>query len=255
MWVEAILTTEDLAKVMNELCPLRIRLGEGGSVLVSEPRALELVPLLGLRMTVGVELHWPVLGVQIPVAIRAAILEVKPEILKKPEGEHLTFKLRLDELDISMVPDFVDRTIVDRVNAELEAKHVELSWGFTETLSHAFDLPDALASARAIDLCAHGGWVKVTKDAMVLAVSFSAAVEPRDEPSRPPTPKATGAMRVASPRREPVVANGALSLWHSPAFAVAGGAAVLALIGLSGFALGRRRSRGLLGALREIHLS
>jgi len=83
-------------------------------------------------------------------------LEVRPQILKKQKGEALTFKLHVDDVDLSMLPEFVDRGVVDIVNAELDAKHVELAWSFTKTLSHVFALPDALASAGAM-ICARRG--------------------------------------------------------------------------------------------------
>jgi hypothetical protein len=69
-------------------------------------------------------------------------------------------------------PSSIGRNIVDRVNKALEEKHVELSWGFIETLSHVFELPDAMASARAIDLHAQWGSLKITSEALVLATSL-----------------------------------------------------------------------------------
>jgi hypothetical protein len=179
MWVEAILSKHDLAKVAGELSPLRIDIGKGGSIALSDPRDLELVAELGLRMTVTTEIHWPVLGIQVPVSVRSATLEVRPQIVQNPGGDALTFKLHLDQMDISILPAIVDRRIVDLVNEELEAKHVELAWSFTKTLSHVFALPEALASVGALDLCAAEGRVKITGKAIALAVSFQARVEPR----------------------------------------------------------------------------
>jgi hypothetical protein len=128
MWVEAILTKDDLEKMVRDFCPLGFRLGESGNILLSDSRAIELVPSVGLRMSVTVEVHWPLLGVQVPVSVRSATLEVRPEILKKATGDCLTFKLRLDDVDVSLLPEIIDRNIVDRVNKALEEKHVELSW-------------------------------------------------------------------------------------------------------------------------------
>jgi hypothetical protein len=202
MWVEAVIAKEDLAKVMGDLCPLRISLGEGGSVLLSDPRDVALVAGAGLRMTITVEIHWPVLGVKIPVSIRAATLEVNPEVLEKPDGANLTFKLRLDDVDIAIFPALIDRGIVDLVNKELAAKHMELAWGFIETLSHVFDLPDALASARALDLRATHGRVKVTSEALALAILFEARIEPRSDtlpPARGGAPTPPGPRAVPPP--------------------------------------------------------
>ena len=179
MRIEAILSKDDLAKVAGELSPLRIDIGKGGSIVLSAPRDIELVPELGLRMTVTTEIHWPVLGIQIPVSVRSATLEVRPQIVENAGVDALTFKLHLDAVDISILPALVDRRIVDLVNKELEAKHVELAWSFTKTLSHVFALPEALATVGALDLCAASGRVKITGEAIALAVSFQARVEPR----------------------------------------------------------------------------
>jgi hypothetical protein len=179
MWVEAVLSKVDLVEVSRDLSPLGIHIGKGGSLVLSDPRDLELVPGLGLRMTVTTEIHWPILGIQIPVSVRSATLEVRPEIVEGPGGDTLTFKLHLDQMDISILPAIVDRRIVDLVNKELEAKHVEFDWSFTKTLSHVFALPGALASVGALDLCAARGRVKITAEAIALAVSFRASVEPR----------------------------------------------------------------------------
>jgi hypothetical protein len=253
MWVEAILAKDDLDKALSDFCPLRIHLGEDGSILVSDPRSLELVPDVGLRMSVTVEVHWPVLGVQIPVSVRAAALEVKPEILKTPEGDSLTFKLRLDDIDISIFPSIIDRGVVDLVNKELEAKHVELSWNFIETLSHVFDLPAALASAAAIDLRAGWGSVRITSEALVLAISFEARVVPR-EVARDLAPAAlsrTAPRSEAEPR--PIAPKGMRGLWHkSPMSCALGiGGALLAGAGVSALVLSRRRPPTLLDSLRE----
>jgi hypothetical protein len=188
MWAEAIFTKEDLEEVTGQLFPLRIDLGEGKSVLLTDRRDLALLPEVGLRMTITAEIHWPVLGVHVPVSVRSATLEIRPEIVEGPAGQTLAFKLHLDDVDISILPAFVDHGIVDLVNKELEAKHVELAWGFTKTLSHSFDLPEALASAGALDLVAASGRVKVTSEALALAVLVHARVEPRSTVPKPDSP-------------------------------------------------------------------
>jgi len=246
MWVEALLAKDDLDKAMSDLCPLRIRLEKEGNILISDPRDLVLIAGVGLRMSVTVDLHWPILGIQVPVSVRSATLEVRPQILKKQEGEDLTFKLHIDDVDLSMLPEFVDRGVVDLVNAELDAKHVELAWSFTKTLSHVFALPDVLASAGAIDLRAAWGSVKITDEALVLAVSFRATVAPRAV-----GPRLAMEPREAEPRAE---CKAALRRWRRlpKQLAWAGGATLLAGLGASAFALARRRPRTLLRWWREL---
>jgi hypothetical protein len=254
MWAEAILAKNDLDKAIRDFCPLKIKLGEDGSVQISDPHGLDLVPDVGLRMSVTIEVHWPILGIQIPVSVRSATLEVRPEILKKPEGEPLTFKLRLDDVDISMLPEFIDRGIVERVNKELEERHVELTWNFIATLSHVFELPDALLSARAIGLRAGWGSVKITSEALVLAVSFDASVVPRDAPRASPA-LLSSALALPDPVSRPLEAESVRALWQrSPlSFVLVVGGALLAGAGVSALVLGRRRSRSLVGPLRGLY--
>jgi hypothetical protein len=254
MWVEALLAKDDLDKAMRDFCPLRISLEKEGNILISDPRDLVLIAGVGLRMSVTVDVHWPILGIQVPVSVRLATLEVRPQILKKQKGEALTFKLHVDDVDLSMLPEFVDRGVVDIVNAELDAKHVELAWSFTKTLSHVFALPDALASAGAIDLRATWGSVKITDEALVLAVSFRATVEPRAVGAGlAPTPPSR-AMDAHDAEPRPAERKAALRRWRRlpKGLAWAGGATLIAGLGASALALARRRPRTFFRLWREL---
>jgi hypothetical protein len=202
MWAEAILTRDDLEKVVNDFCPLKIDLSGGASLLFSNPRDLALLPDVGLRASVAVEVEWPLLGIAIPVSIRSATLEIKPEIQMGAAVEKLTFGLRLEDVDLSMVPAIVERGIVERINKELDAKHVELSWSFMKTLSHVFQLPDVIASGRAIELSAKWGRVKITSEALAFAVSFQTDVHPRTRESEVSPPSFSTATETA-PRELP----------------------------------------------------
>jgi hypothetical protein len=247
MWIEAVLAKEDLGKAVADLCPLTIRLGDDGRLCLSDPRNIELVAERGLRMSVTVEVHWPILGRSVPVSLRCVTLELRPEILRRPEGDTLTFRPELDGVDISMLPAIVDRGIVDLVNAELDKKHIELSWRFTDTLSHVFELPDTLVSARAIDLRAVWGKVKITSEALVLAVSFHAGVELRrgDPRPRPVLTRMVHASLPSSPSNRPT------SIRLSKGLAwMAGGALLLGLGAWMVALLGRPRRRTLLARLR-----
>jgi hypothetical protein len=248
MWVEAILSKDDLEKTLTDFCPLRIALGDDGSIQISDPRNMQLVPERGLRMSVTVEVHWPILGITVPVSIRLATLELRPEILKKPEGETLTFRLQLDDVDISIVPAIFDRGIVDLVNKELDAKHVELSWAFPKTLSHVFELPAALASARAIDLRVAWGNVKISSEALVLAVSFRTKIEPRGAGREAGAP-ISRAVEKANLRS---MASRSKTLRTPTNLAWVGGVALLAGLGVSAILLTRRpRRRSLFEQLGE----
>lgn len=179
MWTEVILAKDDLDTAVSDLCPLTIHLADGGHIVLSNPCELALVADVGLSLKVTVEVHWPVLGIQIPISVRSAILKVTPDVLKTSSGESLRFKLRVTDADFSLLPGIVGRGLVDLVNRELDTEAMWVCWNFTRTLSHLFELPDALLSARAIALRATWGRVRVTSEALVLAVSIDVGVEAR----------------------------------------------------------------------------
>jgi hypothetical protein len=184
MWVEFVLARDDLEKVVNDFCPLRLKLGDNGNILLADPHDLILVPEVGLRVSISAEVHWPVLGIQIPVSVRSTTLQVTVRIVKEEGGSRLRFGFQLSNADLSMVPAMVTRGVVDRVNKELAS--ADLSWMFTKTLSHDFGLPESLLSARALDLSAVSGHLKVTAEALVLAVKLHGTVEPRLLPAPQP---------------------------------------------------------------------
>jgi hypothetical protein len=157
MWAEAILTKDDLEKAVGDFCPLTINLGNNGHVMLSSPRGLVLVPDVGLTVRVTGEVHWPILGIQIPVSVHSATLNVTPEIVKTESGETLRFRLRLADADVSMLPATIGRALVGLVNTQLDNDSMSVRWRFIETLSHVFELPDAFASARALGLRATWG--------------------------------------------------------------------------------------------------
>jgi hypothetical protein len=250
-------------------------------MLLSNPRDLALLPDVGLRVSVAAEVEWPLLGLPIPVSIRSATLEIKPEIQTEAAVEKLTFKLRLEDVDLSMLPAFVERGIVERINEELDAKHIELSWSFTKTLSHVFELPRVIASGRAIELSAKWGRVKITSEALAFAVSFQTGVHPRTSEPEASSPPFSSATAPADAPKSPMKHSSLRGTWRpsdgtpaadgmSPAspergriqrprrgqhlaatIAWAGMFGLLACLGISAIAHGRRH-RKLFGASREL---
>jgi hypothetical protein len=125
---------------------------------------------------------------------------VTPLILAQADGgEKLAFKLRLDQVDFSLLPAFLDKTVVDHINQELEAKHVELAWDFSKTLSHVFELPPEFASVSGIELKVAWGKVRTTVDTLVLAISFHASTLPRAAGA----PKSRSLVPVSPPPKKP----------------------------------------------------
>lgn len=179
MWLEAIFTTEDLRRVLIQFAPMEFRLGDSGRLLLVDPSDVSLIPDKGLAVICEATLHWPLLGIDVPVNIHRLLLLIHPAVEHRAHGEYLVFSLRIEHADVGILPRFLDDKITAMVNDELVKKHVELAWNFENTLSHVFALPDALASAATLGLNVAAGRVKITESALGLAVSFDAKVTRR----------------------------------------------------------------------------
>lgn len=180
MWVEAILTKDDLATLLVDLCPLTIALDQaaGGEhyLRLQNPRDVALVEGRGLRLTCEAELHWPVLGIDAPVRVESLTMLLNVGLSPSLDEEVLAFRPEVESMDVAWVPSLFDGRITDKLNDELGKRHIELSWHFFKTLSHVFELPGVLRPATALDLRVGWGKVRVTNEAMVLAVSFNTHV-------------------------------------------------------------------------------
>lgn len=247
MWLEAILTREDLQQIAERFSPLEIVLGDGGSLLLVEPRDVSLIADTGIAVKCDATLHWPVLGFDVPVVMHGLTVHLLPAVEQRPDGATLVFRLQIDHAGVAMLPSFFDHTVTARVNQELEEKHVELAWNFVETLSHVFKLPPSLATASSFSIRATAGRVKATETALGLAVDFEASVQPRGHDpsanastSAPRTP-AQGGANADPPGRGPAAPRSALD---SRSLAVGAAAAWLLLAGIRAVrGTGGRRAR------------
>jgi len=231
MWVEAILSKDNVISLVGQFLPMSIHLGEnpddGHYLELFEPRQVSLVEDLGLRMTCGATIRWPILGIDLPVTVESVTLLLCPSIPSASGRDELDFRLTVEGIDFAWVPATVDDRIADKINLELAKKHALLSWRFGETLSHVFKMPPFLPPLTAVALKVAWGQVRVTSEAVVIAVSFHPRVlrgeeellllpVPPEELVRPkPSP-------IPSIRRVP-------RLQIAPFVALAGGAALATL--------------------------
>jgi hypothetical protein len=236
MWLEAVVSQDDIEHVLQELTPTTIELREDGDLSLEAPTRVALVPGCGLEVVCRAHLRWVVLGLHVPVTIESATVLLEPVLRRMPgKGDALAFRLTLKALDVSGVPAMLEGSAVDRVNAELARPGAELVWDFSETLSHRFALPDVLKPARSLDLEVAWGDVRITEDAFVLAISIHSKA----------------AERGATPRLPPVAVRPPAHLAPrvSPTSIVLGaGLAALSIgaLGLTlGWALGQERRRSL----------
>jgi hypothetical protein len=189
MRIEAILSRQDIADLLQAFVPLQLELGEPSTgertVIVDALGEVILVPDIGVRVTCAGRMRWPVLGIHLPVHVRLLTLMLAPRVEAREGSDNLVWRLTLEDADIAWLPAKMDREIIEKVNRELSQHHTELAWNFTDTLTHEFLMPAALQSAKGLGLRVTGGSVGITEAAVSLAVAFSAAVTPRSAASTP----------------------------------------------------------------------
>lgn len=180
MWLQAIFTTADLANVLHQLTPLKVTMGgedtPGRALFLGRPRAVELLPGRGLRFSCRARVAWRVVGVKLPVKIHKVTVTLEPRIERRGARDVLAFRVRVEDLDVAAVPAFLDAPIRDRLNKALRDVDHDFAWDFLDTLSFHFGLPAAMLTAETFDLSASWGEVKVTDEAVVLAVSFRSLI-------------------------------------------------------------------------------
>lgn len=175
MWIEAILTARDCADFVASITPLSFDLGSPDRMLVIErPKDVEIVAQKGLRLRTAGHVVWTVAGLRVPISARIASLLLAPTIESKNGRDALALKVRVEKLDVNVLPDFIDETVLHRIN-DMLAKHDEaLVWRFTKTLSRYIRLPQRIESAEGVDLQAKWGQLKITEEGIALAISLHA---------------------------------------------------------------------------------
>jgi hypothetical protein len=199
MWVEAILSRDDLTRILGEALPVAVQLGDASahhSLALYEPEAVTLVADRGLRLVCKARLHWPVLGIELPIVLHTLTVDLRPEIGRHDGHDALFFRVEIAESDVAGVPAILDRAIAQAINARLEETRGALKWDFTKTLSGVLGLPAILDPLEGFALEVAWGKIRVTDEAVILAVSFHSRVHRRDDP----TPREALAPRAEPPR-------------------------------------------------------
>src|SRR6185369_7409976 len=174
MWLEAIMTHEDLVQVLGGFLPVKIYLdpeeerekekGDRDRWLLLKPATnVDLVSDEGLRVTCDAELSWSIVGLNPTVKIDALRVLLRPEVAEKHKGHVLQFALQVEAADFHGLPDLIDSTIVKAVNGALDAKRL-LAWNFTETLTRTLALGEVLDPVEALRIGVVGSKLRVSAE-------------------------------------------------------------------------------------------
>lgn len=183
MWLEAIITQEDLVKVLGEFLPVKILLDQekdaDGEVKKDEPErslflrtptVVTLIPDQGVRITCPAELTWSIVGMSPSMTIDALQLMIRPEVVEKNKGYVLEFGMEVEVADFHALPGFIDATIVKAVNASLATKRP--AWNFSETLTRSVGLGTLFDRVEALKIAVGWGKTKIVAETLGLVVSF-----------------------------------------------------------------------------------
>jgi hypothetical protein len=172
MWMQATLSTEDLTRALESLCPARIDLADDRWIDLARPRSVTLIPDLGLRVLFEARVRWSLIGIDVPVTVNEVELLLAPKVVPKGDSSVIAFEMQVGALDLKFVPAPIDGTVADRINAALVEARPSMVWDFRKTLDFTFELPAALSPAEKARLHAKWAEMKVTAEAVSLAVSF-----------------------------------------------------------------------------------
>lgn len=178
MWLEGIIAQSDFVRIINRFLPVKVHLQDEGDaedqqerwLLLHPATQVALVPEEGLRVTCPAELQWHIAGLNPRVKLDALRVLVRPEVVEKHRGCALELDVTVEEADLHGLPQFIDAPIVKAVNAALARKKPE--WRITETLSRTVGFGKHLDPVEALQIHAPQAKVRVTADAVVLAVAF-----------------------------------------------------------------------------------
>lgn len=230
MWIEALVTSDDLERLLARALPLTVQLGDGHSLDLYELASVKLVTGEGMRAACKARVHWPVIGVELPIVLHSLDILLRPFI--DETGERLVFGIQLEHADVAGIPTLIDNQITSAINTKLAEHHLDLGWDFSGTLTHLFSLPKMIEPLDALALRVAWGKVRITEEGFVLAISFHADVIRENEPhhalaarQRPLPRPPSRAIARSLPWREAAVVGSAF-----------GAAACLAFLGLRGAA-------------------
>lgn len=122
---------------------------------------------------------WDVAGVAIPVTLQAWQVLLVPRIASRGRSRVLSFEPVIEELDLKLVPAFLDDAIVSAIREGIAQNRDRIAWDFARTLSKRLPLPARISPAKTFEILAQDGEVEVTASELRLTVRFEARVEAR----------------------------------------------------------------------------
>jgi hypothetical protein len=173
MWLQALFTPDDLLHALGRVTPARVALDKDDPdrfIWVSQPTSLRIVQG-AIVVDARAQIRWDVLGLSVPVTLKTVSLALTPSVGERDGQQVLFFRIRIQEADLSGVPAFVEKSLVERVNGALEAADSKMAWAFLDTLDFKFKLP-VIEAKREVSLYARSGTTELSGKGLTLTVSW-----------------------------------------------------------------------------------
>jgi hypothetical protein len=175
--ITALLDLATLEQMLSELLPLHVRLGDHGGpnryFTVDAPTLVEFIEGRGLRVRTSAKAHWTLMGVPIPLTLKSIMFVLEPQIAPPPEPGKLIFKLKVEELDLKIMPGgIIEEAMLPLINEGLAILEGELGWDFAKTLNIKKEIPPSAAPLEAFTLAAGTAKIAVTKEAIILQLGL-----------------------------------------------------------------------------------
>jgi hypothetical protein len=184
MKLQAVFSRDELVAFTHQWLPLKLSLGDPKKddryLLLSDPKAIDLVPQRGLRIACRAQIRWPILGLNVPITARNLSVLMSPSVIDVEGQPALAFKPHIEQADLSGVPSRLDSTLTDAVNRAL-ADRVKPRWSFGATFTRSIPMPALLATTAAIDLSVASGEVNVSEEAFIFSLVVRAEAPRRSE--------------------------------------------------------------------------
>lgn len=204
MLLTASVTKAELVALIDALTPMRVAIDErrGRAITLGRPE-VSLVAGKGLRLRGDGRVVWDIAGVAVPVTVQVWQVLLVPRVLPRGRSRVLSFEPVIEELDLKLVPGFLDEKIADAIREAIAQHREKIAWDFARTLSKRLPLPLRISPASLFEIVATEGEVEVGTNELRFGVRFEARIERRASPpvqegEQEPRSAPVGAARAAA---------------------------------------------------------
>lgn len=174
-----VVKLEELDRLARQLVPLEVDLStvEHGRRVITVHRVsrVELVPEVGIRFWLGVDVDFTMFGFTVPVKVDDLSLLVR----LSTEGHKLDFRFEIERADVRHVPDLLEGALARRLNEALAEEASVPSFRFAELARRSIALPDWLGPLRDLVLGEAGGYLAIEHQTLTFLVGLEVRAHAR----------------------------------------------------------------------------